>query len=198
MNLNDIRLMMRRDLRDEDEASRRWNDDSLERHIRQALAEISARLPLEAVAVLTTVPGSRDIDISGLAGLVTLRELEYPLGRFPASLPRFSRWGGVLTLLNGEAPDGSPARLRYGAAYTLMEDGGTLPDSLADLLALGAEGYACLAWAVYATNRVTIGGTGTALDYRRLGEARLEFFRAELGRLGEGGSLRAAQLYRGY
>ena len=196
MNLSDIRLIMRRDLRDEDEASLRWSDDSLDRHIRQALADISIQLPLEGEVELPTSPGSREIDISGVAGLVSLREVEYPPGRLPASLPHFRLWCGVLTLLDGELPDGSPARLRYGAAHTLAEDGGTLPDHLADLLALGAEGYACLAWAVYATNRVTIGGTGTPQDYRRLGEARLEFFRAELRRLGEGSRLHTARLYR--
>jgi hypothetical protein len=197
MNLSDVRLLIRRDLRDEDEASLRWSDDSLDRHIRQALADISARLPLKWVIELPTVPGSREIDISGVAGMVSIQEVEYPPGRFPASLPRFKCWGWVLTLLDGELPDGSPIRLRCGVACTLDEDGGTLPEHLADLLALGAEGYACLAWAVYATNRVTIGGAGTALDYRRLGDARLEFFRAELRRLGEAGSLRTAELYWG-
>ena len=192
MTLADIRLLVRRDLCDEDEAVRRWSDDSLDRHIRHALADISAGAPLEAAVLVATSAGSREIDISGIAGMYRVNAVEYP----PGWRRRFTCWGEAVRLMDGTLPDGSPALVECYVAYEISDEGSTIPAPLADLLTLGAEGYACLELAGYTVNRINAGGTGTPLDYQRLGEARLAFFRAEITRLGPGGSLRMAELYR--
>lgn len=191
--MQDILAMVRRDLGDEDEAARRWSDESLERHINHALADLSKSAPPETVVLVATTSGSREIAIGGLAGLFRVEAVEYP----PGWRRRFTCWGGMVRLMDGPLPDGySQALIRYYGAYSLDDESGGVPGDLADLLALGAEGYACLEMAAFTVNRVNAGGTGISLSYQRLGEARLEFFRAEAARLGRGGSLRVAELYR--
>ena len=188
----DILAMVRRDLGDEDVATRCWSDESLERHIRHALADLSIAAPPATAALVATTSGSREIAVGMLEGLFRVEAVEYP----PGWRRRFTSWGGVVRLMEGPLPDGGlPALVQYYATYSLDGDGG-LPDELADLLALGAEGYACLELAAASVNRVNAGGSGPPLYYQRLGEARLEYFRAEAARPGPGGSLRTAELYR--
>ncbi len=86
MNLNEMRALVRRDLKDEDAANYRWTDGELDRHIAHALAEISQAAPLEATATVATTSGSRDIDVSGLAGWSWCRQPSIQRAISPASI----------------------------------------------------------------------------------------------------------------
>jgi hypothetical protein len=119
MNLTDMRALVRRDLHDEDDADYRWTDDELDRQIARAVKELSEALPLEQKASLNTTGGSWEIQVGSLANRVTIDRVEYPVGRFPASCPRFSVWNEVLTLLDGDLPDGSQCHIYYGKLHTL-------------------------------------------------------------------------------
>lgn len=195
MNLTDMRALVRRDLRDEGESGYRWTADELDRHIAHATSELSEAQPLEQQALVATTAGSRDISLADLDGLVMVQAVEYPLGYFPRRYQPFSLWAGTLSLLGAELPDGSNACICYGKQHILDAGKSTIPGYLEDLVAAGAEGYAAVAWAVFATNRVNSGGAAPD-DFQRLGQLRLDYFHSELKRLGRRHRLRMAQLYK--
>jgi hypothetical protein len=196
MDLNTMRTIVRRDLKDEDAGNYRWSDDELDRHIARAVKEFSEAVPFPAKATLPTIAGSRVIDISPLADRVMVAAVEYPLGLFPPSYQRFALWGHALTLFGDEVPDGSDCDVYYGVLHNLDADGSTIPARHEDLIATGAEGYAAVEWASYAINRVSLGGTTTPKEFLAWGNQRLGWFRSELRRLGRRNQVRIRQLYR--
>jgi len=198
MNLTEMRTIVRRDLHDEDAVNYRWTNDELDRHIAHAVRDFSEAVPCEQKATKATTSGSRDIDISSLTNRVTVDAVEYPVGRFPRQYQRFALWADVLTLLGEEVPDGANAYIYYGKLHTLDAAGSTIPAKHEDLIAAGACGYAAVEWAVYAINRVNIGGTPTPAELLTWGRERLSFFRAELRRLGRRNRVRIHALYKPY
>jgi hypothetical protein len=196
MDMTGMRALLRRDLRDEDETALRWSDDELDRHISRAVREFSGALPLEADCLLGTVPGSREMDISGITDLVTVDAVEYPADRFPRCFCRFSLRGDTVTLLGTVPPDGSAARIYYTALHNLDASSSTVPSSCEDLIAAGAAGHAALSWALFAVNRINAGGPEAPGELLAWGTGRLDFFRRELARLGRKNRVRTSSLYR--
>jgi hypothetical protein len=195
MNLAEMRVLVRRDLHDEDSANYRWTDNAIDRHLAHALKVFSEYLPLEQKAVVATVPGSREISISGLSSRVMIKAVEYPAGRLPPKYQRFSLWNDTLTLQGEEIPDGSDCIIYYGKLHTLDVSGSTIPAQFEDLIATGACGNASLEMAFFTINRVNSGGTGTPEDLERRGLERLAVFLRELKRLGRRNRVRISQLY---
>ncbi len=198
MNLSEMRTLVRRDLHDEDSASYRWTNDELDRHIAHAVKEFSEALPYEQKATKATTSGSRELDISSITGRIMVEAVEYPVGRFPKVYQRFALWGNILTLLGDEVPDGSNAYIYYGKLHTLDASSSTIPAQYEDLLAAGACGYAAVEWAVYAINKVNVGGSPVPGDFISWGKERLRFFREELRRLGRRNRIRVRTLYKPY
>ncbi len=196
MDLNTMRDILRRDLKDEDPANYRWSDDELDRHIAHAVKEFSEAVPLPAEATLPTTPGSRVIDISSLTDRIMVEAAEYPIGNFPPAYQRFALWGHALTIFGDEVPDGSNCIVYYGMLHTLDAQGSTVPAKHEDLIAIGAGGYAAVGWASYAINKVSLGGTDTPGEFLNWGNAKLKQFRSELKRLGRRNQVRIRQLYR--
>lgn len=196
MDLNTMRSILRRDLKDEDPSNYRWSDDELDRHIAHALKEFSEALPLPAKATLPTTPGSRVIDISSLTDRVMVEAVECPLDNFPPAYQRFALWGHALTLFGDEVPDGSNCVVYYGMLHTLDGQGSTIPAKHEDLIAIGAEGYAAVGWASYAINKVSLGGTTTPAEFLNWGNQKLKQFKSELRRLGRRNQVRIRQLYK--
>ncbi len=197
MNTTEMRTRVRRDLKDEDAGSYRWSSDELDRHISHAVKEFSEAIPYERKGVLATVSGSREIDASSLTDRVMIEAVEYPVNQFPRRYQRFALWGETVTLLGDEIPDGSNANIYYGKLHTLG-DTSTIPAIYEDLVAAGAAGYAAVEWAVYATNRVNVGGAGAPAEFLAWGRERLEHFKEELKRLGRRSRVRVRNLYRPY
>jgi hypothetical protein len=198
MNLTDMRTIVRRDLHDEDAANYRWTDDELDRHIAHAVKEFSEYIPCEQKATKATTSGSREIDISTITDRVMVEAVEYPVDKFPKNYQRFSLWGDTLTILGTEVPDGSNAYIYYGKLHTLDASSSTIPAEYEDLVAAGACGYAAVEWAAYAINRVNIGGDVTPGEFLAWGREKLDYFKAELKRLGRRNRLRVRSLYRPY
>ena len=196
MDLSTMRTIVRRDLKDEDSENYRWTNDELDRHIAHAAKELSEAVPLPAKATLPTTSGSREIDISALVDRVMVAAVEYPVGRFPPQYQRFALWGDMATLFGDEVPDGSEATIYYGRLHTLDTQNSTIPTKLEDLVAIGAEGYAAVEWAIFATNRVNIGGTMTPEAFLDWGKGKLRYFRQELKRLGHKNRIRLSTLYK--
>ena len=198
MNLNDIRSVVRRDLHDEDSGNYRWTDDELNRHIAHTVKEFSENIPYEQKATKATTSGSRELDITTITSRVMVEVVEYPIDKFPRRYQPFSLWGDTLTLLGDEVPDGSDAYIYYGKLHTLDSESSTIPSQLEDLIAVGACGYAAVEWAVYAVNRVNVGGTVTPKEFLDWGNQKLRYFRQELRRLGRRNRTRVSSLYKPY
>ncbi len=198
MNLSEMRATVRRDLHDEDAANYRWTDDELDRHIAHTAKDFSEALPLEQKVTKATTSGSREIDISSLSDMVMAAAIEYPVDKFPKRYQRFALWGDTLTLLGSEVPDGSNAYIYYGKLHTLDATTSTIPTEHEDLIAVGACGYAAFEWAVYAINRVNVGGVMTPKELLTWGNEKLGYFKAELNRLGRKSRVRVRALYNPY
>ena len=198
MNLSDMITLVRQDLHDQDSANYRWSDDELARHVSRALREFSEDVPLPARATLPTVSDSREVDISALTDRIMIEAVEYPLLSFPPDYQQFTVWGDTLTIISGSEPDGSNCYIYYGRLHTLNAGGSTIPARYEDIVAAGAGGYAAVEWAVYAVNRVNVGGTLTSKEYLEWGNRKLEDFRRELKRLGRKHRVRVSSLYQPY
>jgi len=198
MNLTEMRTIVRRDLHDEDAENYRWTNDELDRHITHAVKDFSEAIPCEQKAVKATTSGSREIDISTITDRIMVGAVEYPVDTFPKRYQRFSLWADTLTLLGDEVPDGSNAHIYYGKLHTLDASSSTIPAVYEDLIAAGAGGYAAVEWAVYAINRVNVGGTPTPGEFLAWGREKLDYFRRELNRLGRRNRVRIRSLYRPY
>ncbi|MBI2860816.1 MAG: hypothetical protein HYX91_04835 [Chloroflexi bacterium] len=196
MDLTTMRTNVRRELHDEDSASYRWNNNELDRHIARAVKELSEHIPRQQKATLATAAGSREIAISSLTDRVMVEAVEYPVDRFPRKYQPFSLWADQLTVLGEELPDGSNAYIYYGKIHTLDAGTSTIPPQYEDLVAVGACGYAAVEWAVFAINRVNVGGGGTPGQFLDWGSQKLKAFRQELRRLGRRHRLRVSTLYR--
>jgi hypothetical protein len=196
MDLSTMRTIVRRDLKDEDAGNYRWSDDELDRHIAHAVKDFSEAVPLPAKATLPTTADSRVIDISALTERVMVEAVEYPLEQFPPRYPKFALWGHALTLFVDEAPNGDNCNVYYGMLHTLDAEGSTIDTKYEELIATGAEGYAALEWASYATNRVNVGGDRTPAEFLAWGNERLTYFKKELKRLGRRNKVRIRQLYQ--
>jgi len=198
MNLSEMRTIVRRDLHDEDANNYRWTNDEMDRHIAHAVKDFSEYLPYEQKATKATTPGSRELDISNLSDRIMVAAVEYPVDNFPKRYQRFSLWGDTLAILGDEIPDGSNAYIYYGKLHTLDTEGSTIPVQHEDLIAAGASGYAAVEWAVYAINRVNVGGGITPREFLAWGNERLGYFRQEIRRLGRRNRVRVRSLYKPY
>lgn len=195
MNISEMIALVRKDLHDQDSQSYRWTDAELTRHINRAVAELSESVPLPAKATLPTVAHSREVSIASLTDRIMIQAVEFPLGESPPDYQQFSVWGDTLTIISGSEPDGSNCYVYYGILHTLDTDGSTVPARCEELIAAGACGYAAVEWAVYAVNRVNVGGTQTAREFLDWGNQKLKYFRQELNRLGRKNRVRFSSLY---
>ncbi len=179
-----IRARIRKDLKDPD--SDRWSDDDLDRHIEHAVQDLNLAAPLQAKDEALTFPdpASREVDISGVTGLIHVKAVEYPVGEFPKRYRHFNVFSQVLEVQVPIIPTaGDSLYLYYDKVHTVDSEGSTLPAELEDICAIGAEGYAAMEWAAYSVNKVNIGGKPTPTEFMAWGKDRLERFRDELKRL---------------
>jgi len=191
--LSDIRDRVRNDLRDLDTTAARWSDAELKRHLTRALADVSLAAPLEATTTIATTAGSRELSTSVLPDFLELVSVELPAGAFPPRRVPFAVWAGTITLDLGSPPKGERARLRYLARHTLDDVDSTLPEALEEVLATGAAGYAAIASAASAIDRLNA-GEDVAERFRAWGEARLRSFRAQLRDHGRPRPVRSGRL----
>lgn len=195
MNLTEMIALVRNDLHDADSGSYQWTDAELTRHIGRAVGELSESLPLPAKATLPTTAASWELDISGLSDRIMVAAVEYPVGEVPPGYQQFFIWGETLTITSGNRPDGTSCNLYYGVKHTLDGSGSTIPGKYENLVAEGACGYAAIERAVFAINRVNVGGTVTPTALLDWGNQKLKLFRDELNRLGRRNRVRNSSLF---
>jgi hypothetical protein len=186
---------VRRDLKDEDAENYQWTDDEIERHISRALSELSYAWPNTKKSVLATTPDEWTVDISTLTDRIRIDGVEYPVGQRPMSRVRYSLWAEILTIVDGSKPDGSNCNIYWGQMHTLDSEISTIPTRWEELVAIGAAGFALVAWADYSVNQVNLGGADTPESYISSGNLKLKHFRQVLKRQGKRGGVLATQLY---
>ena len=120
------------------------------------------------------------------------------MDKFPRRYQRFSLWTDTLTLLSDEVPDGYNVYIYYGKLHTLDGASSTIATMYEDLIAAGAGGNAAVEWAVYAINRVNVGGSLTPAEFLAWGREKLNYFKQELKRLGRRNRVRTRSLYKPY
>jgi hypothetical protein len=185
--------LLRIDLHDEDSNNYRWMDATLERHIERAAADYSLARPQEKKTTLSTTLGSRELDVSGLSGLLRIEAVEYPVDQDPREYVQWSLWADTLEMLIDALPGNSEdVDVYWTAAHVVDGSGSTVPAEHDQLLLTGAAGYAAQEWASYATNRANVAGPAAVRDYGAWGATRLEEFRAALRRLRR---VRSSRLY---
>ncbi len=196
MDIGVMRGRLRQDLHDEDASAYRWSDEELDRHIERSVREFSLAIPLEASAALTATPGSRDLSIASLTGLVAIEAVEYPTEDYPPTLARYSVWEDTLTLLVDSPPaDAADVVVYYTKLHTLDGSSSTIPPRFEDVVAAGAAGYAALEWASFATNRINAGGNDVWREYLAWGRERLTEFQRAIARHGRRNAVRPRRLY---
>jgi hypothetical protein len=197
MDLSIMRTLVRRDLKDEDNSSYRWQDSEIDRAIQRAVAELSRYVPREMKSVVATATGSRDIDIAALTDRVSVDRVEFPVGETPRRFQRFVLFADTITLTGDTEGDGGNCYIYWGRVHTLDGSTSTIPSHLEDVLALGAAAYALLAQAQYRTDVAGIGGERADTDYQDWGNAMLREFTSQLKRFGRNKTLKVSTLYQG-
>jgi hypothetical protein len=192
-----MRTLVRRDLKDEDNANYRWQDNEIDRAIQRAVAELSRYAPREMKSTIATVDGSREVDISSLTDRVLVDRLEFPVAKTPRSFQRFDVFQETITLIGDAEGDGGNCYIYWGKVHTLDGSTSTIPSYLEDVLALGAAAYAVLAQTQYRVDTAGFGGDRADTDYQSWGNAMLKQFTAQLKRFGRGRKLKISQFYQG-
>ena len=191
MNLTAMRTLVRRDLKDEDSANYRWSDDEIDRSIQRAVDEFSKYIQAEQQTDIATVSGSRELSIASLSGLVSLDAVEFPQEYWPKTFVSFSIYQTTLTM--EVLGDGTDATIYWRSVHTLSASVSTIPAQYESLIALGASGYAVLAWSQYGTNRQNIAGDTVDRDYLYWGKGREMEFQKEIKRISK--KLKQGTLY---
>jgi hypothetical protein len=197
MNLTDMRTLVRRDLKDEDNSNYRWQDNEIDRAIARAVAELSRYVPREMKATIATTVGSRDIAMTTLTDRVSVDRVEFPVAETPRSFQRFTVYSETITLIGDVEGDGTNAYIYWGKVHTLDGSTSTIPSYLEDVLALGAAAYAVLAQTQYRTDTAGFGGERADTDYQSWGTVMLKEFKAQLKRFGRNRKLKVGTLYQG-
>jgi hypothetical protein len=122
-----------------------------------------------------------------------VEEVEFPAGLWPAQTAPFEEQGGlfVLNVDPGRVPAAGSTVMNvlYASIHQLDSGGTTVPDQDADVIALGAYGYACLQYGTPAADNFKFqdGEMRDALDdtmvpaaWLRLGQEALGHFRQQL------------------
>jgi len=197
MILSDMRTLVRRDLKDEDNSNYRWQDNEIDRAIARAIAELSRYVPRDMKTTIATTNGSRDVALTTLTDRVSVDRVEFPVGETPRSFQRFTVYSETITLIGDAQGNGANCYIYWGKVHTLDGSTSTIPSYLEDVLALGAAAYAVLAQTQYRTDTAGFGGERADTDYQSWGTVMLKEFKAQLKRFGRGRKLKISQFYQG-
>lgn len=167
-----------------------WSAADLTRALRWALLELSWATPRRASATLTAQDGSREYSLTaaGMADSLFIVEVWHPYDAAqPEYPPPIVAWrlldDDTLFLDVGAVYGGEGVRVFYARPHTIQDlDGAavsTLSAEQAELVCLGAAGYAALQRAQEAIGQVNVVGRAPQL-WHDWGDARLREFRSRL------------------
>ena len=167
-----------------------WTTTVIDEALRQSLALYSAVNPQRLNTTVTLASATREVDISGIAGLTDVLEVWLPYTaaspEYPPNRRSFEHWydAQVIYLPVGDEPSASDvARVFYGKPQALQDlDGATattLPPTDESLIVTGASGFAAISRSIDLAEQVTV-GRGDAGNIERWGQARIAEFEAGL------------------
>lgn len=163
-SLSSLRILVRRDLKDEDSANYRWTDNEVDRAIDKALADYSLYCPLQVRNTLVTVDADNTLDISTLTDRIDVIKVEHPIDDQPYPSHRFSVWIDLLTFLDGYYGDGTNCYVYWLKRHTLSTTS-TIPTPHEHIIALGAAAYAISSQSQYQVDKANTGGPQVDSDY---------------------------------
>ena len=176
-----------------------WSTGDIDEGIRQALHEYSKTRPLRAVDTLSISADGREIDISSLTDLLSVREIwcDYTAAdpEDPPNRRAFMFWPDQSKLYVNdvyEPQNGDTMRVFYTKMQTLngLDSATATTVDLDDesLIAIGAAGYAATSRAVDLAEQVTLDRL-TAQQVRAWGLSKMQEFRSGLKKVAERQSL---------
>lgn len=181
--LSAIRAICRQFLRDEAFTAYKWEDDELDLHIADCLAEISERRPYEVKEELTT-EASKELGIGDIEDLLEVDKAEFPVGSDPPDYRNVSVFGNTLTIdIDSKPSAGQTVYLYCHKLHQLTESTSTLSPQLERMLVLGVTAQAAISKAQSHINRVNVGGGRTPAEMQAWGTGRLALYRSDLKRL---------------
>lgn len=123
-----------------DSSYARYSTDMIDESLRSALAELNRNAPQTNDSVLALASAGKEIDLSGISGLVEVLDAWYPYESDGWQPNRLSGWrlywqaGSPVLLLHdgegGEPQAGESLRLWYAAAHTVEDLDGAAATSL--------------------------------------------------------------------
>jgi hypothetical protein len=156
----------------EEGTANEFSEEQIGAHLEQALAEVSEKSPAESRETLTTTPGSRDISMAGIDGLLAVVKGEYPVGREPPAFRNATLFGTNMTLQLDSAFSGAFACYAWCLkCHTLSETDSTLKPNEERVLIDGAAAYTALSWAHTARGQVAAARAAVALADSTTNEA---------------------------
>ena len=181
--LSTIRILVRRDLKDEDASSYRWTDAEIDRAVDKAVLEYSEYCPLQVKSMLATVDGSQDISISSLSDRIDVLQVEHPVDQAPKQFQAFKVWADVLTFQGGYTGDGLNCYVYWLQKHSISSGSSTIPAPHEGIIALGASAYAISSQAQYKSDMANTGGPNVDRDYRSWADAKFTQFYDALQRV---------------
>jgi len=147
-SLSAIRSTIRQFLNDEfvEGSEQDFQNDELDLHIGECLAEISQRRPYEVKETLTT-EASKELSISSIEDLLEVEKAEFPVGSDPPDYRNVSVFGTTLTIAIDSKPSaGETVYLFCHELHQLTEETSTLSPQIESLLVAGSVAKAALGW----------------------------------------------------
>lgn len=186
--LSAIRAIIRQKLRDEFASGKdyEWEEDELDIHIADCLAEISESSPYQVKETLTTTAGSVELDISSIEDLLYIDEVEFRVGQTPKQMRNCTIFGDTLTIETDLSPAADEDVYLYCAkTHQLTGSSSTLNPQLERVLIIGVCSAAAVAKARTLIDKVNIGGGRTPADMQAWGLAQLALYNMGLDRISE-------------
>ena len=181
MNLVEMRARVRQDLQDEDPADYHWTNDQIDGNVLRAATEYSNVRPIEQESDVATTANDQELDVTGLADLVRVVQIEFPIGYREPHYQRFSFYAGKVHMI--DKGTGDNARVRWHRKHVLAVGSTTIPVEHDEVIILGATGYLAKSAAAYTVDRASIAGRWGNINYRAWGEERLGRYDAALATL---------------
>ena len=199
----DVRGWLRVDLNDPAGASQRFADGDLNRAVGRSVAELSLAWPrlTDTEVVLAAATRTVPLPAGTFPGLVDVEEVEHPYGTggseatYPPTLVPFRvapDRGSALLLVEDVPRAGARLRVRWSSPHAIQEGSTTLTADLDGIAAVGAAGYAMLAYSTPSADNfkyddgATVAGADDSMiprEWRARASELMTRFKDELDRL---------------
>jgi len=193
MNLTEMIVRVRQDLKDTDAQNYIWTNDEVTGAIQRVVTEYSLHSPIEQQDDIATTNGDTELDISTLTGLLEIKSVEFPIGQTPKYIQRFDYWSGSLYM--EDEGNGDDARVRWLKEHTLDVASTTIPTQHEEIIVLGVTGYLAMSASAYTVDRASIAGRHATINFKAWGKERLARYDKKLKAIARSSKVVPHELY---